>query len=173
MTHLLAKEAVRTVGVHVCPQSQWDSQFKDMKDETIEPIAKLNTIDIKHYLICLYFKTRLLKKVFFVCGVIKLIDHQDKALRKLHETNIDKKLRLGCNFPRAKCYWGKNSVGMYSIKQKIVVVILAYKLYIGNTRAHMKISKIVKIQEESVTIEHRRECKGRETKTKKPTPCSE
>ena len=39
---LNAKEVLGTLGVHVCPQLQWDEQHKVMKETMIESIAKLN-----------------------------------------------------------------------------------------------------------------------------------
>ena len=69
---LSTNEAIRTLGVHICPQLQWDDQFTVMKEKMIESIAKLNNTEIKPYLMHLYFNAYLLKKVFFGYGVIKL-----------------------------------------------------------------------------------------------------
>ena len=35
------------------------------------------------------------------CVITELKDQQDRVFRKLHETTIDKNLRLGSKFPRA------------------------------------------------------------------------
>ena len=63
---LNAKEAIRTLGVQMCPQVQWKDQFKVMKEKMIESIAKLNNTEINPYLVHLYFNAYLLKKVFRV-----------------------------------------------------------------------------------------------------------
>ena len=63
---LKAKETVRTLGVHVCPQLQWNEQFKVIKEKMIKFVAKLNNTDFKPHLMCLYFKACLLKKVFWM-----------------------------------------------------------------------------------------------------------
>ena len=42
ITHFLAKEVVRKLGMCTCPKLQWDEQLKVMKEEMIESIAKLN-----------------------------------------------------------------------------------------------------------------------------------
>ena len=99
-----------------------------MKDKMIESIANLNNTEIKPYLMCLYFNASLLKKVFFGCGLINLKDYQDKILRKLYETTIAKKLRLGSNFPRAALCSRKNALWIGLIKPKIEVAMLACKL---------------------------------------------
>ena len=66
-------------------------------------------------------------------------------------------------------YSKKNAVGIGLIKSKIVVAILACKLYIGNVITNKKINLTIRIQEEHVTIEHGRKWKGKEIKTEKPT----
>ena len=61
---LNTKEAIRTLGVHMCPQVQQKDQFKVMKEKMIESIAKINNTEIKPYLMHLCFNAYLLKKVF-------------------------------------------------------------------------------------------------------------
>ena len=39
---LSTKEATRTLDVQICPQFQWNDQFKAMKDKMIQSIAKLS-----------------------------------------------------------------------------------------------------------------------------------
>ena len=107
---LKVKEAIRTVGVHTCPQLQWDGQFKVMKDKMIKSIAKLNSIEIKTYLMHLYFNACLLKKVFFGCGAINIKDFQYKTLRNFHETKISKMLRIGSNFPREELHLKRKAI---------------------------------------------------------------
>ena len=48
-----------------------------------------------------------MKKVFFGCGTIELKDQKDRVLRKMYETKIAKKLRLGSNFTRAALFFDK------------------------------------------------------------------
>jgi len=157
----------------MCPQVQWKDQFKVMKEKMIESIAKLNNTEIKPYLMHLYFNACSLKKVFFGCGVIKITNNQDKELRKLHETTLAKKLRLGSNFLRAAMHSRKSAVGIGLMKPKTVIAILACKLCVGNVRAKTKIGKIVRMQEESLMIEHGRVWKGVESCTKKPEAWTE
>ena len=82
----------------------------------------------------IHFNAYLTKKVFFGCGIIELKDQQDRVLRKLHEITISNKLRLGSNFPRAALCSRNNEVGIWMIKSKTAVEILACKLQIGNVR---------------------------------------
>ena len=81
-----------------------------------------------------HFNADLMKKVGFGCGMIDLKEEQDRVLRKLHETTMSNKLRLGSNFPRAALCSRNNEVRMWMIKSKTAVVILACKLQIGNVR---------------------------------------
>jgi len=76
------------------------------------------------------------------------------VLRKIYETKIAKKLRLGSNFTRAALCSINNAVVIGMIKPKTEVAMLACKLHIGN------ISN--KMQEESLTIEYGRNSKGKE-----------
>ena len=99
---------------------------------------------------------------------MKITNNQDKELRKLYETTIAKKLRLGSNFPRAAMHSRKSAVGIGLVKPKTVIAILACKLHVGNVRAKTKIGKIIRMQEESLMIEHGRVWKGVESYTKKP-----
>ena len=85
----------------MCPNSHWGGQFQVTKVKIIESIAKLNSADIKPHLKHLHFNTRLMKKMFVGRGTIELKYQQNRVLRKLHETIIAKKLRLGRNFLRA------------------------------------------------------------------------
>ena len=72
---------------------------------------------------CLHLNAHLLKKVFFGCGVIKILKRQDKELRKLNKNTIAKKLRLGSNFTRAELYSRKSAVRIGLIKPKTAVVM--------------------------------------------------
>ena len=56
------------------------------------------------------FQCMFTEESIFGCGVIKLEDHKDKALRKFHEKSIAKKLRLGSNFLRAALHSIKNTI---------------------------------------------------------------
>ena len=118
MNQLKATEEIRTIGMHVCPQLQWDDQLKVMKERMIDSIAKFNNTEIKLHLINVHFNACFLKKMFFGCGVINLKDRQYKELRKLHETKIAKKLRLGSNFPRVALHSRKNAVEIGLINRK-------------------------------------------------------
>ena len=117
----------------------------------------------------LCFNACFLKKVFFECRVIKLLKSQDKELRKFHESAIAKNLRLGSNFPRVSLHSRKNAVGIRLIKPKIAVATFSCKLYIRNMRSVTKIRKIIRHQEEAVTIEHGGVWKGKELSSDKPT----
>ena len=104
---------------------------------------------------------------------MKISKQQDKELRRLYETTLAKKLRLGSNFPRAAMHSRKSAVGIGLIKPKTVIAILACKLNVGNVRAKTKIGKIIRMQEESLIIEHGRVWKGVESYTKKPEAWTE
>ena len=112
----------------------------------IESIAKLNYTEIKPYLMHFYFNAYFLKKFFFGGGVIKMLKRQNKELRKLYESTIAKKLRLGSNFLRAALHSRKNAVGIGLIEQKKAVSMLSCNLCIGNVRDATKISKIIRYQ---------------------------
>ena len=79
---------------------------------------------------------------------MKITNNQDKELRKLYETTLAKKLRLGSNFSRAAMCSRKSAVEIGLVKPKTVIAILACKLYVGNVRAKTKIGKIIRMQDE-------------------------
>ena len=95
---------------------------------------KLNYTGINPYLMHMHFNAYLMKKVFFGCGIIELKDQQDRVLRKMHETTIANKLRLGNNFLRAALCSRKNAIGIGMIKMKTVMTMLVCKLHMGNVR---------------------------------------
>ena len=132
----------------MCPKSHWDDQFQAMKAKIIKHT------EIKPYLMCMDFNAYLMKKMFFGFGIIELKDQKDRALIKLHETTIAKKLRLESNFPREASCSRKNAVEAGLIKPKTETATLAHEMCIENVRANTKIYKIIKMQEESLTIEH-------------------
>ena len=55
----------------------------------------------------------------------------------------------------------KNAVGIGLIKPKTSVAMQCCKLYVGKIRSTTNIGKIIRIQEESVIIEHARDWKGK------------
>ena len=55
----------------------------------------------------------------------------------------------------------KNAVGIGLIKPKTAIATLSYKIHIRNIGVKTKIGKIIRIQEESVKIEHVRDWKGK------------
>ena len=99
----------------------------------IESMSKLNNTKINPYLMHLYFNTRLLNNSFFGCGVIKIKDHQNKAIRKMHEKNR-KNITLASNFTGVALNSRKNAVRIGFIKPKTAVAMLACKLYIVNAK---------------------------------------
>ena len=70
----------------------------------------------------------------------------------MHKLIIVKKIRIGLIFPRAVLYSRKNIVGLGLIKLSTAIVILAYKLCIGNLRENTRIIKLIRRNKEIVII---------------------
>ena len=108
-----------------------------------EAIAKLNSTIVQSQLIYLYFNTYLIKSVFFVCGIVELLEEQNVILQKIYKATIAKKMKLRTTFLRAILYIRQNVIGMRLITLKINMVMLVYKLYIGNIRAKSRMNKLI------------------------------
>jgi len=125
-----------------------------------EAIAKLNSTIVQSQLIYLYFNTYLIKSVFFVCGIVELLEEQNIILQKIYKATIAKKMKLRTTFLRAILYMRQNVIGMRLITLKINIAILICKLYIGNIRAKSRMNKLIQYHEELIMIENStRECK--------------
>ena len=84
-----------------------------------------------------------------------------------------KELRLGRHFPRTASCSRENTEGISFIKPLKMVAMLARKIFIGNLRKISKTSKILKMQEEALTIENGSNWKGIEKITNEHSMWSE
>ena len=64
-----------------------------------EPIRKLSKTRMSVKLTHLHVNSYFMSKVYFSCGVMELIGAQHKELRRKNQTMLERKLRLGINFP--------------------------------------------------------------------------
>ena len=71
----------------------------------------------------------------------------------MYQEMIVRKLGLGSKFLRELLYVQQDRLRIELIKSKTTVAILAYKLYIRNIRAWSKIAKLIRMNEEAVTVE--------------------
>ena len=67
---------------------------------------------------------------------------------------IAKKIKLGTKFIRAILCTRQNAIEIELIKLSIVVVMLAGKLCIRSTRAHMRIESLIKLNQEMEIVEY-------------------
>ena len=78
----------------------------------------------------------------------------------MYKAMIAKKIGLRTTFPRAILYKRQNAIGIGLITPKIIIAMLACKLYIGNIRAKSRMNKLIQYHKESIMIENGvRECK--------------
>ena len=56
--------ASRSIGVYIMLSLGWSTQFQGIKRKMHKAIAKLNSIEIKPYLMCSCFNTCLIKSMF-------------------------------------------------------------------------------------------------------------
>ena len=63
---------------------------------------------------------------------------------------------MGKKFPRAILYVQQKKLGIDLIIPRTAVAMLAFKLYIENKRANSKVAKLIGINEESITVEYRK-----------------
>jgi len=62
-----------------------------------------------------------MKSIYFGCGIIELLDPQEKVLKKIYKETIPVKLNLGRKFSRAILYVRKSAMGVgliYNQKQQ-------------------------------------------------------
>ena len=76
-------------------------------------------------------------------------------LQKMYESTIAKKMNLRVIFPRVILYSRQNTLGLGLIRPKTIMVMLAYKLYIGNLREKTRNGKLIRYYEEIIIVEYR------------------
>ena len=69
---------------------------------------------------------------------------------------IAQKIKLGIIFPHVVLYSRRNVIGLGLIRPKTAIAMQAYKLYLGNLRAQMRIARIIRINKEAIIIEYGR-----------------
>ena len=83
------------------PSSVWITQFENMKEKIIKAMHKLKNATMVVSTASVCHNMHIIKKVYFVCGVLSLMPQQETMLKKTHEPMMLKKLGLSENFPRA------------------------------------------------------------------------
>ena len=126
-----------------------------MKEKMLEAVAKIRVMDIFPSTAYMFYNMYLCKKVYFGCGIISINDKQEEELMKIYEPVILKKLGLGEKFPRLCLYSKRSSLGIGLMKPKIILAILALKLYIGHKRIRSNISRKISINEQMQFLQDR------------------
>jgi len=67
---------------------------------------------------------------------------------------ISKKLNLGAKFLRVILHTRRNAIGIDLIKLETIIVILVCELYIGDLRAKIRISWLIRYNEEVIMVDY-------------------
>ena len=81
------EQSVRTLGIHMSPALNWDSQFQEVKIKIEESIRKLSNALMIVLLTHMYVNSYFMSKFYFGCGIMSTIDAQDSDLRKTCESH--------------------------------------------------------------------------------------
>ena len=125
-----------------------------MKEKILEAIYKLKNTTIVASTACIYYNMYLIKKVYFGCRVLGITLQQEEVLKKIYEPIILRKLELSENFPRAVLYSRKTALGVGLIVPRIIIDVLALKLYLGYQKVEDRISLLIQIIEDNAHMQY-------------------
>ena len=78
MTQHNNEVSVRTLGIYMSPTLNWYRQFKELRIKMQEYIGKLSNTIMTIQLTHLHVNSHFISKVYFGCGIMDMIDSQDK-----------------------------------------------------------------------------------------------
>ena len=87
-------------------------------------------------------------KVYFGCGIILILDTQEKKLKSIYENIILKKFGLSEKFPHEVLYMRKSALGLGLIKPSTAIELQALKLYIEHYQIKTNLTKLNRINDE-------------------------
>ena len=126
-----------------------------IKEKIKQLIKKLINILIIAMQAYIYFSMYIIRSMFFGTGIVEIIDKQNNELRKLYETLIARKLRLGAKFLRRILYTRRNTIEIRLVQPKTMIVMSILKQYIGNCRMMNRVFSMIKISKEWLITESR------------------
>ena len=119
-----------------------------------EAIDKLSKAPISAVNAHLCYNMYLLQRAYFGCGIMRLMQNQEKKLIKISKSILLKKIGLSEKFPRGMLCARKSALGVRLIKLSIMVLISALKLCAGNVRARDRIAKITNVNEDNAMLQN-------------------
>ena len=99
--------STRTLGVHVTPSLRCKTQFEKLRAKVVDAMGKIMRTSLAHQQAAVYYNMCMLTNVYFGCGIIKLHEREEIALRKFYEAPLLSKLGFNVNFPRYTMFVSK------------------------------------------------------------------
>ena len=118
-----------------------------------EAVGRLKNVNIHPVLTHIYFNVYFMMKVYFRCGIISILDTQEKKLKPIYENTILNKFGLSEKFLHEVLYMRKSALGLGLIKPSTVIELQVLKLYVGYYRSKTKLAKLNRINDELQMIE--------------------
>ena len=115
-----------------------------------EAIRRLKNTVIAVSTASMYYNMYLIKKVYYGGGILTINKKQEAILRSIYESVLLHKMGLSKKFPRKVLYARKSALGVGLMAPRTIMNVLALKLYVGHMRGELRVSKMIKINEDNV-----------------------
>ena len=139
---------IKTLGAHVNPTLNFKDEFARVKNKMTTSIKKIMRVEMKEHQAHACCNAQMLTNVCFGHIIVKLNADEIKELKKTHELPMLRKLGLGNDFPRRLLRVQKSSLGVVLIDFNAAIDMLAIKMFVGNKRSQVSVSKVMVAQEE-------------------------
>ena len=120
-----------------------------MKEIIIEAAFKLKNTEILVPIVHLYYDMHLIKKVYFGCRVLYLLEQQECVLKKIYWPVILWKLKLSKNFSRSVLHTRKTALGAGVLSPETIVHALAMKLHFSHKQAIDWVRKAIQVNKDN------------------------
>ena len=108
-------------------------------------INKLKNINITISSAYIFYNIYSHEKVYFRCGIMSIIEKQEKESMRIYEPVILNKLSLSKKFPRWVLYARKSALSVRLMKLPTMIIIIVLKLYLSYKRLQINIAKIITV----------------------------
>ena len=92
------------------------------------------------------------EKCFFCARIAELNNKQNKEIKKIYESVIASKLKLGSKFPQNLLYIQWTVIGIGLLQLSTVIAILAVRQCVGNLRLNKNVGQMIAHAEEIIIV---------------------
>ena len=133
---------------------KWDEQFEVMIAKMKVVVNHLKNIIISISTALIYYNMYLIKKVYFGYSIVSISKKQEEMLKKIYEPVILRKMGLSEKFLRCVLYSRRTVLGIGLMFLRMIMDILALKLYVGHNRMESEVARMIKVNEKNEMLHY-------------------